>query len=161
MSDFILVHRDRLISCDLRSSPWLLAIPTQRCWFKNERDALQSLSLRTRRLTSKGVCDHRTQICILVQLQLWGVFVLSFITVAVVTGMIPLRDSPESSASIVTLVQCISKWLQTHFFWKHFIYIMIVCLISTLFLHSMSKAKSWRRAFPWFSDGKCPLSFEP
>ena len=37
----------------------------------------------------------------------------------------------------------------------------LINFISTLFLHSMDMAKSWRRAFPWFSDGKFPLSFEP
>ena len=36
-----------------------------------------------------------------------------------------------------------------------------VSVISTLFLHSMDMAKSWWRAFPWFSDGNFPLSFEP
>ena len=36
-----------------------------------------------------------------------------------------------------------------------------IYLKSTLFLHSMSSAKSWRRTLLWFSDVKIPLSFKP
>ena len=40
-------------------------------------------------------------------------------------------------------------------------YILPALFAVAQFSHTMNEAKSWRRACPWFSDVKCPLSLEP